>query len=135
MDEDLIRLNSSQFKNVTSGCSNGLLQGGVIFAKKFWAHVMLLYTVLGPQIQNFTLICCFFTWLMASQGLRKPLKSLKRPKTSNFFYLFNILKVSLETKTPRIVRQCGVQLSAVRASAESDSAQCSHYWILKMLIH
>ena len=58
-------------------------KGGVIFEKTLGT----CHAVMGSQIQNFTLICCFFAWRRASQGLRKSLKShtknLKSATTKN----------------------------------------------------
>ena len=41
------------------------------FLKKIFDTCIMLYqTVIRPQIQNFTLKCCFLTWCRAGSGLR-----------------------------------------------------------------
>ena len=71
------------------------------FPCDFWNNVGHMAccntTVLGPQIQNFILICCFFTWRRASEGLRKSLKSLTNTKISPKQFFKTFLKVLPET--------------------------------------
>ena len=47
---------------------------------------------MGPQIQKFSLICCFFTWRRASESLRQFFLhvTLKSATTNFVFHIFNL---------------------------------------------
>ena len=85
----------------SSWCYINLVRHGinslVIFENNVGHMACCNTTVLGPQIQNFILICCFFTWRRASEGLRKSLKSLTNTKISPKQFFKTFLKVLPET--------------------------------------
>ena len=67
-------------------------------------HVVRVHCSGNPN-PKFHFDLFFFTWRMASQGLRKPLKSLHKISKTNFYLTF--LKVSPETKKfPILFKSC-----------------------------
>ena len=72
--------------------------------KFFWTHVMLYHTVIGPQIQNFTLKCCFLTWCKASW------KYDCYHKWANFQQQILIFKVSVNFWKWKLCQFLGLEL-------------------------